>query len=225
VKPTDLVIFDLDGTLADTVPDIGGALAATLNEIGVPAPPVAVVKELVGDGARELIKRAMGRASADGDVEALFTRFLAHYRDNLCASSRLYPGVSDALARARRAGVALAVVTNKPGGLARRLLDSLGLEGTFVAVIGDGDGFPRKPDPAAARSLIERAGTVAARTTVIGDGLPDVRMARAVGARAVAAAWGYVASERLHAEAPDLVAATPEEAVAFVLDSADRILA
>ena len=219
MSPVDLVLFDLDGTLADTVPDIAAALAATLDEVGVPAPPVSVVKELVGDGARKLIERALARASVDGDLDALFARFLIHYRAHLCVGSRLYPGVGEAIDRLRRAGVTLAVLTNKPGGLARGLLDSLGLGGTFLAVIGEGDGFPRKPDPGAARALIERAGTAAARTAVIGDGLPDVGTARAVGALAIAAGWGYVPPERLRIESPDLLAMTLAEAVAFVLDA------
>ncbi|HEY4392965.1 MAG TPA: HAD hydrolase-like protein [Polyangia bacterium] len=217
MTPVDLVLFDLDGTLADTVPDIAAALAATLDEIGVAPPPVSVVTEMVGDGSRKLIERALARASAAGDLDALLARFLVHYRDNLCVGSRLYPGVREALERLQDAGVARAVVTNKPGALARRLLDSLGLGGSFLAVIGDGDGFPRKPDPGAARALIARAGTAAARTALLGDGLPDVRTARTAGTLAIAAGWGYVPPERLRAEAPDLVAATPAEAVAFVL--------
>lgn len=216
--PVDLVLFDLDGTLADTLPDIAAALAATLDEVGVPAPPVAVVKGLVGDGSRKLIERALARASAGGDLDALLARFVAHYAAHVCVASRLYPGMREALEQASRAGIGLAVVTNKPGALARDLLDRLGLAGTFTAVIGDGDGFPRKPDPSAAQALIARAGTAAARTAMIGDGLPDVRTARAAGALAIAAGWGYVAPERLRAEAPDLVAATPAEAIAFVLD-------
>jgi phosphoglycolate phosphatase len=219
VTPVDLVLFDLDGTLADTVPDIAAALAATLDEVAVPAPPVSVVKELVGDGARKLIERALARAAVDGDLDALFARFLVHYRANLCVGSHLYPGVPEGIERLRSAGIALAVLTNKPGGLARGLLDSLGLGGTFLAVIGEGDGFPRKPDPAGARALIARAGAAAARTAVIGDGLPDVGTARAVGALAIAAAWGYVPPERLSAESPDLLAMSPAEAVAFVLDA------
>ena len=219
MPPVDLVLFDLDGTLADTVPDIAGALAVTLDEAGVPPPPVSVVKEMVGDGARKLIERALARASVEGDLDALFARFLVHYSANLCVGSRLYPGVGEALGRLHSTGVALAVLTNKPGALARRLLGSLGLGGSFLAVIGEGDGFPRKPDPAGARALIDKAGTVAVRTAVIGDGLPDVRTARAVGALAIAAAWGYVPPDRLREEAPDLLAATPAEAVAFVLGS------
>jgi phosphoglycolate phosphatase len=218
VKPVDLVLFDLDGTLADTAPDIAAALTATLREAGLPPPPVSVVKQMVGDGARKLIERALARASAEGDLDALFARFLAHYGATLCVGSRLYPGIGEALERLRSAGVALAVLTNKPGALARRLLDSLGLGGAFLDVVGEGDGFPRKPDPGGARALMTRAGAAAERTAVIGDGLPDVRTARAVGALAIAAGWGYVPPEQLRAEVPDLVAATPAEAISFVLD-------
>ena len=85
-------------------------------------------------------------------------------------------------------------------------------------MIGDGDGFPRKPDPRAAQALIDRAGTVAARTAMIGDGLPDVRTARAVGTLSIAAGWGYGAPDLLRAESPTLLATTPAEAVSFILD-------
>ena len=217
MTPIDLIVFDLDGTLADTVPDIAAALAATLAEVGVPAPPLSVVTELVGDGSRALIERALSRAGSPDDPERLVPRFVDHYAAHLCVGSHLYPGVTDALEAARGAGVALAVVTNKIGALARGLVGSLGIAPFFTAVIGDGDGFPRKPDPTAAKSIMARVGTVAARTAVIGDGLPDMRTARAAGALAIAAAWGYVAPTRLRAESPDAVAATIEEAMRFAL--------
>jgi phosphoglycolate phosphatase len=212
MKPLDLVVFDLDGTLVDTAPDIAGALAATLAEVGVRPPPLAAVKELVGDGARALIARALAREGVERDVDPLLSRFLVHYAAHLCEGSRLYPGVPEALAGLRDAGLAAAVVTNKPGDLARGLLAELGVAAGFVAVIGDGDGFARKPDPAAALSIIARLGTSGPRTAVIGDGLPDVKLARALGARAIAAGWGYVAAERLRAESPDALASSPGEA-------------
>ena len=87
-----------------------------------------------------------------------------------------------------------------------------------MGVTGDGDGFPRKPDPAAARALVEAVGTRPERTVIVGDGLPDVRTARALGAKAIAAAWGYVPAERLAAESPDAQAHTPEQAVRLVLE-------
>jgi len=221
VANIDLVIFDLDGTLVDTVPDIAAALAATLASVGVAAPPLEAVKTMVGDGGRELIRRALARANVDGDLDALFTTFLAAYRAHVSDRSAPYPGTAGALAALRAAGVRAAVVTNKPGDIARRLLADLSLAEQFVATIGDGDGFPRKPDPAAALSLVAAAGTQPARTAVVGDGLPDVRLARALGARAIAAAWGYVAPERLAAEQPDVLARTLEEAAGAVLHAAD----
>jgi phosphoglycolate phosphatase len=213
----DLVIFDLDGTLVDTVPDIAGALAAALAEAGVAAPPLAEVKQLVGDGARELIRRALALARVERDVDALLARFIAHYRDHVSDGSAVYGGVEAALAALAAAGVAAAVVTNKPGEIARRLLADLALADRFRDVVGDGDGFPRKPDATAARTLVAAAGTRPDRTVVIGDGVPDVRMARALGARAIAATWGYVTADRLAGESPDALAATPAEAARIVL--------
>lgn len=215
----DLVIFDLDGTLVDTLPDIAGALAAALAEAGVSAPPPAVVKELVGDGSRALIERALAQAGVEREVDPLLARFLADYRAHPSERSVVYPGIESALVALADAGIAAAVVTNKAGDISRRLLGDLGLGGRFRDVIGDGDGFPRKPDPAAARALVSAVGTRPNRTAVVGDGLPDVRCARALGATAIAAAWGYVTAERLATESPDTIARTPEEAARFVLST------
>ena len=221
MKRFDLVVFDLDGTLADTAPDIASALAVALGVVGLAAPPLEIITGMVGDGARALIKRALAGARSnenpsEQEVDRLLQRFVAHYADHVCERSRLYRGVAEGIEAARRAGIALAVVTNKPGPLARNLLEALGLGSQFISVIGDGDGFPRKPDPAAMRSIVVGQGTTPARTAVVGDGLPDLRTARALGATAIAAAWGYVAPDRLRAESPDFVATTPDEALRFV---------
>jgi phosphoglycolate phosphatase len=218
VPEFDLVIFDLDGTLVDTAPDIAGALGAALAEAGVPALPLDVVKQLVGDGGRELIRRALALAGAQRDVDQLFARFLAHYTDHVSDQSVAYAGVDAALGALAAAGVAAVVLTNKPGAIARRLLADLALSARFRDVIGDGDGFPRKPDPAAARALIAAAGTTADRTVIVGDGLPDIRTARALGAKVISAGWGYVPAERLAAESPDALAATPEQAIRLVIE-------
>ena len=188
-----LVLFDLDGTLVDTAPDIARALGVALEGTGVPPLSLDTVKRMVGDGARELIRRALAAAPSDpAGEEAAFGRFLASYRENVCVASQLYPGVVEGLAALRSDGAALAVVTNKPGDLARTLLGALGIVTSFEAIIGDGDGFPRKPDPAAALSILEKAGASPQRAVMVGDGLPDMRLARALGATAVAATWGYV---------------------------------
>ncbi len=214
----DLVIFDLDGTLVDTLPDIAAALAAALEPIGVPAPELAVVKTLVGDGGRELVRKALAGANIDGDVDALHAAFLTHYRTHVSDRSTVFDGVAEALAALSDAGISAAVLTNKLGEIARQLLDDVGLGGRFLRVIGDGDGFPRKPDPTGARALVAEAGTTAARTALVGDGLPDMRTAHALGAPGIAAAWGYTTPEGLAAEAPAHLAGTPAEALRFLLE-------
>jgi 2-phosphoglycolate phosphatase len=212
-----LVLFDLDGTLVDTAPDIARALGAALAEIGLPPLPLDTVKQMVGDGARELIRRALAGAPADpAREEAAFGRFLASYRENVCVASQLYPGVVEGLAALRSDGAALAVVTNKPGDLARALLAALGIAASFEAVIGDGDGFPRKPDPAAALSVLAKVSASPERAVMVGDGLPDMRLARALGATAVAATWGYVSAAALAGEAPAFLAGSFQEAISLI---------
>ena len=178
--PFDLVIFDLDGTLVDSAPDIAAALNATLADAGIAALPLDIVISFVGDGAAKLLERALAGAPAGVTPAltsaALLPRFLSHYRDHLCEATRVYPGVTDLLADLGAAGSKLAVLTNKPEPLARDLLHALGIAGHFRAIVGDGACFPRKPDPSAARDIIARTGAVTARTVVVGDGLPDLRM-------------------------------------------------
>ena len=212
-----LVLFDLDGTLVDTAPDIARALGVAMEGSGLPPPPLDTVKRMVGDGARELIRRALAPLHGDGArEEAAFGRFLASYRENVCVASQLYPGVVEGLAALRGDGAALAVVTNKPGDLARTLLETLGIATSFEAIIGDADGFPRKPDPAAALSILAKTHASPDRAVIVGDGLPDVRLARALGATAVAATWGYVSAAALAAERPAFLAGSFQEAISII---------
>lgn len=218
--PLDLVIFDLDGTLADTVADIARALNATLADSGLPALSIETVVTYVGDGAAKLIERALPLGASRGDISALLDRFLVHYEAQPCVDSRLYPGITELLASLTAAKVKTALLTNKTGAVTRRLLEVILPDHRFIAVIGDRDGFPRKPDPAAGNAIIARAGTSAARTAVLGDGIPDMRLAHALGARAIAAAWGYTTRDRLAAESPAAIAATPAAAHQLLLPTA-----
>ena len=212
-----VVLFDLDGTLVDTIPDIAAALGRALEGTGVAPPPLEVVKRMVGDGSLELVRRALATAPADrAREEAVRDRFVAAYQQNVCVDSSLYPGVADGLAALRGDGMALAVVTNKVGDLARTLLATLGIATSFEAIVGDGDGLPRKPDPAAARAVLVQVGGAAQRTAVVGDGLPDMRLARALGATAVAATWGYVPAAALAGEGPRFLAGSFGEAIAMI---------
>jgi phosphoglycolate phosphatase len=209
MKPR-LVLFDLDGTLVDSALDIAAALNGALAELGQPVHPLEVVTSYVGDGAAKLVERAVA-PDAPVDPRLLLDRFRAHYAAHVAVHTRPYPGIVDALQRFAGEGAPLAVVTNKPGDLARALLNALDLSRFFADVVGDGDGFPRKPSADAARHLLTRHAARPADTLLVGDGLPDMRLGHALGCRVAAVAWGYTARELLAAERPDWIVGAPAE--------------
>jgi phosphoglycolate phosphatase len=210
-------LFDLDGTLVDSAPDIARALNATLDEAGLPKLSAAEVTSYVGDGAQKLIERSLpAKVEAPVDVPALVERFKRHYAASICVDSRAYPGVLPTLATLAKRGVHLAVLTNKSGDLARALLGALGMAALIADLVGDGDGFPRKPAPDGALAMLARAAVEPERAWVIGDGLPDLRLARALGCRVAAVAWGYTPRPILAAQSPNRILDRPEELLTLV---------
>jgi phosphoglycolate phosphatase len=205
----DLAIFDLDGTLVHSLPDIAAALNRTLQHAGLAPVPPAQVSGFVGDGAAKLVQRALPDGIGPEALADLVAHFRTNYAQHLCDLTRAYPGIESVLRRLS-ASMPLAVLTNKPNDLARPLLAKLRLDGYFAHVIGDGDGFPRKPDPAAGLWLLQHHGVSPTRALVVGDGLPDIRFAHALGAAAAAVTWGYVARESLAAERPTWLIDAPE---------------
>ncbi|HEX8063682.1 MAG TPA: phosphoglycolate phosphatase [Allosphingosinicella sp.] len=189
--PFDVVAFDLDGTLADTAPDLAAALGHTLSALGRPAVPEASVRHLIGHGGRALLRRgleASGEAT-DALVELAYPIFLEHYATHICDRSRLFAGVGEALDGIGRRGTALAVCTNKSEALTMKLLDALGVRGRFAAVVG-GDTLPvRKPDPAPLLEAVARAG--GGRAAFVGDSIVDADTARAAGVPFVAVSFGF----------------------------------
>lgn len=184
-----LLIFDLDGTLIDSAPDICTALGLTLRERGLPIPDVATTRRLVGEGQRVLIERALGWAGGDvAQVDAVLPRFRAHYSEHLCEATVMYPGVEQALAALPRP---LAVATNKPGAWARRLVEHLGLGPSFEWVLGEDDVGARKPDPRLLLHICQLAGVRPEEALMIGDSHIDLRAAEAAGTDAALCAWGY----------------------------------
>ena len=187
------VVCDLDGTLVDSAPDLAGALNTVLAEQGIPTVPFEEVRLLVGGGALVLIKRALARIDDPEryDTARMFDRFLEVYRSRLTRESRPYPGVADALRSLAGRGHPLAVCTNKPEGLARRMLDELGLDFFGGAVVG-GDTFDfRKPDRRTLEAAAERAGGDPQRAVLIGDSRTDVETARNAGVPMILVSYGY----------------------------------
>ncbi len=185
-----VLVFDLDGTLTDSVPDIAAAVNRTLAARGLPALPDKDVAAMVGDGLHPLIKRAFAAVGAEPDENAA-TEYLADYESQVAVDTRLYPGVEAALDELHADGWKLAVCTNKPERAARLLLSALGVADRFAA-IGGGDSFSaHKPDPIHLRGTIKRAGCHPANALMVGDHANDVNAALGCGVRAIFAGWGY----------------------------------
>ena len=188
------LLFDLDGTLVDSVPDLAAALNRLAAARGMRLFDPAEIVPMVGDGVRVLVERAFSARDAAAD-EAAIAGFAADYGAHAADASRLYPAVPETLARLQAGGWTLAVCTNKPEATARSLLDALGIGGCFAA-IGGGDSFPvRKPDPAHLLATLRAAGGDASRAVMVGDHRNDIRAAAGAGVPAIFAAWGYSARD------------------------------
>ena len=204
-----LVMFDLDGTLIDSVPDLAAAVDRMLVELGRAPAGVEQVRQWVGNGARVLVRRALAgaldhSAVGESETEEALARFLDIYAD--CHElTALYPGVHELLEALSTAAVELAVVTNKPERFVAPLLEQVGLGGYFRWIIG-GDTLPQqKPDPAALLQIMRLAGVEATQSLFIGDSRNDVLAAHAAGVPCVAVSYGYNHGRPIAEEKPSLV--------------------
>ena len=189
--PFDVVAFDLDGTLADTAPDLAAALNHTLAALGRETVPTESVRHLVGHGAKALLRKGLAATGEAPEelVEQGFPVFIDYYGRNICEGTRAYPDVEAALDRLVAQGIAVAMCTNKPEGLTHRLLDALGWSSRFEVIVG-GDTLPvKKPDPAPLHEAIARAG--GGRAAFVGDSITDADTARAARIPFVAVSFGF----------------------------------
>jgi phosphoglycolate phosphatase len=211
-----LVVFDLDGTLVDSRRDLANAANLVLEEFGASPLSEAAVGRMVGNGAAALVARAFAASRVPLPSDAL-DRFLAIYAERLLVHTRAYPGIPEVL-EALQPRVALAVLTNKPRGATGEILAGLELARYFEddAIIGGDGPFPRKPDPAGLRRLVDRAGTSAAETLLVGDSSVDLRTARAARTSICLASYGFgfetVLADEI--EPTDCVIDTPFELLA-----------
>jgi phosphoglycolate phosphatase len=187
---TRLAVFDLDGTLVDSAPDIHAALNRVMAARGLAGFTLAEVTAMIGDGAKVLVERALAARDRPFDAGAV-AEFMADPAAEGAVEARAFPGIPEALARLEAEGWRLAVCTNKPVAMARALLGSLGLLGRFAA-LGGGDSFPtRKPDPAHLLATIAAAGGAGTGAVMIGDHHNDIRAARGAGIPGLFVSWGY----------------------------------
>lgn len=189
--PFDVVAFDLDGTLADTAPDLTAALNHALGALGRTPVPPADVRHMVGHGARALLRQGLAAyGSADeAEVERGLPILLDYYGAHIADGSRPFEGVEAALDALAARGVALAICTNKIEALAIRFVHAIGWHGRFAAIVGGDTVGVAKPDPAPLREAIARAG--GGRAAFVGDSISDTGAARAAGVPCIALTFGF----------------------------------
>jgi phosphoglycolate phosphatase len=191
---TRTIVFDLDGTLVDTAPDLINALNYILAREGLPAVPLHSARNMIGAGARRLLERGLeldGRIVAMEDIDRLTKDFVDYYAAHIADASRPFEGLEAALDDLGARGYRFAVCTNKLEWLSKRLLDQLGLSRRFAAICGADTFGVAKPDPAILQQTVARAGGQLASAIMVGDAGPDIGVARRAGVPVIGVEFGY----------------------------------
>ncbi len=205
------VVFDLDGTLLDTIPDIAGALNRALAACGLPTHPVRRVETFVGGGIRDAVRKAVPADTPDETLERILEIYKEDYCNRCTEQTARYPGVPEMLERLLQHGFALGVLSNKTEATAQKIVRTYFPDVPFRCVLGRVDGRPLKPDPAAAVPVLEALGLPAGEVAYAGDSGTDILFARAVGMIPAAAPWGYRSRDELVEKGALLVPENPRE--------------
>ncbi|MFQ5840298.1 MAG: HAD family hydrolase [Candidatus Methylomirabilales bacterium] len=201
-RSVDLILFDLDGTLVDSLADLTAAVNHTLREYGrFPLDP-CLVREYVGDGVRKLMERSLA-GEDPASLDRAVAQFRTYYGSHLLDHTRLYPGVAEVLQHFTEK--VKAVVTNKPQEFSLKILEGLGIAQHFAMVVGGDSGQEQKPHPQPAQHILTGLGVGAARTAMVGDSPVDIEMAKRAGLFACAVTYGLRSREELQAAGPDLL--------------------
>jgi len=211
---TRAFLFDMDGTLVDSLADIGGSMNFVLRTLGHPEHPIAAYRTLVGEGVASLVQKALPRG-ADAQREDAAARYRARYAENLLASSRPYAGVVELIEALRVRGDRIAVVTNKPQGPATTIAETLFAKGMFDVVVGERTGLARKPDPAMALLAAQALEIAPSACVFVGDTLVDMHTARAAKMRSVGVLWGFRDRAELEEAGADHIVARADEILAL----------
>ncbi len=220
--PIHAVLFDLDGTLLDTVPDIHAAVCAMLRDLGRPELPVETVRSYVGRGIPNLVKRVLAGSHDVADdatppPQDALDSFRRHYAQENGRNARLYPGVIEGLEMFKAKGIPMAVITNKAAAFTLPLLEMTGLAGYFDVAVS-GDDLPRaKPDPMSLIWACGRLGVSPSDALMIGDSVNDFRAGRAAGCHVFLVPYGYNEGRDVHDLDCDAIVATVEIAAQQII--------
>jgi phosphoglycolate phosphatase len=190
------VIFDLDGTLADSLEDIASAMNRTLAAHGFPVHPISAYRTFVGEGVRKLVERALP-ADREHLRDAFLAAYQADYAEHLLDATRLFPGIPEVLDGLSAAGIPMGVLSNKTDLPTRQMVEALCGRWKFGAVVGERPGVPRKPDPSSALALADALGAPPEAVAFVGDTSVDMLTARAASMRPVGVLWGFRPKEVL----------------------------
>lgn len=215
----DIVIFDLDGTLLNTIGDLAASVDYVMRSRNLPEHTDAEYRQMVGGGIRRLVDRALPEALAANEeyVDECVTQFRRYYVDNIDRHTVPYEGMCELLRDLQRAGVKLAVASNKFQHGTDRLVSKFFSDIDFVAVEGNREGAPFKPDPQIVTGILSRAGIAPERAVMIGDSGIDIRTAQAAGIDSIGVAWGFRFAEELYEAGAERVVSQVEELREYLL--------
>lgn len=188
---TKLAIFDLDGTLIDTIEDLGTAVNYALGLRGLPQHTMTAYKDMVGHGIRNLVINALGQAAGEPLTDEVLADFVDYYVAHIDVHTRPYPGIPDLLAKLQAKGIKLAVASNKFQQGAEQLVNEFFPDIRFVAVLGNSPELPLKPDAAVVQLVLDKAGVSREDTVFVGDSATDMKTAANGGVRSIGVSWGF----------------------------------
>ncbi|MBR1423138.1 MAG: HAD family hydrolase [Ruminococcus sp.] len=207
-----LVIFDLDGTLVNSLFDLGDSVNAVLEEEGLPTFDYEAYKYMVGNGTVKLIERALpDNMRTKDNIEAFHRRFAEQYQRRCLDKTRPYVGIDKALSFLKSSSVKLAVASNKPDEFAKFIVSNVFDDGTFDIVIGKREGVPTKPDPAIINDILSAAKVPPEETLIAGDSDVDVFTAHNAGIKCIGCEWGFRGRDELEQAGADFIISRPEE--------------
>ncbi len=223
-RMTKLVIFDLDGTLLDTLEDLAAATNAAMQAFGHPIHLPAAVRRMVGNGVAKLIERALPAGMADPQYEAVLAAFKEYYSRHKADHTRPYAGITVMLHELVRRGIALAVASNKPDTAVKALVREYFPEVEFAYVIGQSDRHPTKPCPDMVREVLEQLNIAREQTLYVGDSEVDIQTAKAAGLPAIGCSWGFRDLDELEREGADVIIHHPAELLVYANAEGDSQL-
>ena len=212
-----LAIFDLDGTLADSLYDLADAVNKALSDAGFPAHGYEEYKHFVGNGAKKLIERALPPGTEEDVREKIHTDFSRNYRENCLDKTKPYDGITGLLGTLSEMGVSCAVASNKPDEFSAHVVEGLFGKGVFSLIRGKREGIPVKPSPEIVYSIADELGISLGSAVMIGDSDVDVETAHNAGIRCIGCIWGFRGEEELRSAGADRLAHYPSEIADIII--------